>query len=291
MVHITNLAGSNFQTGATVKLTRSGQSDINATNVVWVSASQIACDLDLTGAATGQWNVVVTNPDPQSGTLSNGFTVSGAPNLVCLPLVLKNAGPPSAPVLSDISNPDGDGNYTVSWSAVSGATSYTLEEDDNAAFSSPATVYSGSGTSKSITGKGMGTYYYRVKAVNPLGSSNWSGVKSVTVYVLPPPCPQTGAWSGTTSYGDPISFTVSSIPICQVRPLTITMFVFCSGWPGYRYETVGFDYSMPISGNQFGTGPGFEEVVGSFTSSTTVTGTWHYSDFECHGSGTWTANP
>ncbi len=75
-VHITNLAGSNFQAGATVKLTRSGQSDINATNVVVVSSSQITCDFDLTGAAAGQWNVVVTNPDSQSGTLPNGFTVS-----------------------------------------------------------------------------------------------------------------------------------------------------------------------------------------------------------------------
>ena len=91
-VHITNLAGSNFQTGATVKLTRSGQSDINATNVVWVSASQITCDLDMTGAATGQWNIVVTNPDSHSGTLSNGFTVSGT-HWVYLPCVFKNYCP------------------------------------------------------------------------------------------------------------------------------------------------------------------------------------------------------
>ncbi len=78
VVHITNLAGSNFQSGATVKLTKSGQSDINATSVVRVSASQITCDFDLTGAATGTWNVVVTNPDAQSGTLPDGFTVNPA---------------------------------------------------------------------------------------------------------------------------------------------------------------------------------------------------------------------
>ncbi len=75
-VHITDLAGSNFQSGATVKLTRSGQPDLNATSVTVASASKITCDFDLASAAVGQWNVVVTNPDAQSGTLFNGFTVT-----------------------------------------------------------------------------------------------------------------------------------------------------------------------------------------------------------------------
>ncbi len=93
VVHITNLAGSNFQSGATVKLVKTGETDINATNVVVVSASQITCDFNLSGATTGQWDVVVTNPDMQSGTLSNGFTVEVKEEetwYVYLPLVLKN---------------------------------------------------------------------------------------------------------------------------------------------------------------------------------------------------------
>ena len=75
-VSITNLAGSNFLSGATVKLTRTGYSDIIATGVTVVNANQITCTFDLVGAAAGQWNVVVTNPDAQSGTLINGFTVN-----------------------------------------------------------------------------------------------------------------------------------------------------------------------------------------------------------------------
>jgi C1A family cysteine protease len=92
IVHITNLAGSNFQVGATVKLTKASQPDINATGVVRVSSSQITCDLDLTGKAAGAWNVVVTNADAQSGTLPNGFTVvipSGEQYYVYLPMVTK----------------------------------------------------------------------------------------------------------------------------------------------------------------------------------------------------------
>ena len=73
---ITNLAGSGFLAGATVKLTKSGQSDIIATGVTVVSATKITCSLSLADKATGTWNVVVTNTDSQSGTLTNGFTIN-----------------------------------------------------------------------------------------------------------------------------------------------------------------------------------------------------------------------
>jgi hypothetical protein len=105
---------------------------------------------------------------------------------------------------------------------------------------------------------------------------------------LPSSCPQTGAWSGTTDDGDPISFTVSTTPSCRLAPLTITMFLWCSGFPGYQYMTVSWN-TLPISNNHFSTGSGMEEVVGDFTSPTTATGTWLYWDTRCQGSGTWTA--
>ncbi len=78
-VSVTNLAGSNFVAGATVKLTMTGQSPITGTSVQFVSASKITCTLPLSGAATGTWNVVVTNPDNQSATLANGFSVTSVP--------------------------------------------------------------------------------------------------------------------------------------------------------------------------------------------------------------------
>ena len=86
VVHITNLAGNDFQSGATVRLIKTGQADIVATNVV-ASASQITCDFDLMGAYPGKWTVRVTNPDTQYAELYNGFTVNG---LVFLPTVLRN---------------------------------------------------------------------------------------------------------------------------------------------------------------------------------------------------------
>ncbi|HWQ65749.1 MAG TPA: IPT/TIG domain-containing protein, partial [Methanospirillum sp.] len=73
---ITDLQGTNFQAGATVALTRTGYSNIVATGVIVTSTSQITCTLPITGAAAGQWNIIVTNPDTQTGTLNNGFTIT-----------------------------------------------------------------------------------------------------------------------------------------------------------------------------------------------------------------------
>lgn len=102
-----------------------------------------------------------------------------------LPLILKDAGPPSTPTLYDIDNADGDGAYTINWSTSSLAVNYSLEEDDDTSFSSPTVVYSGSGVTKAMVGKSLGTYYYRVKAHNSFGSSEWSAVKSASVSQQP----------------------------------------------------------------------------------------------------------
>jgi hypothetical protein len=117
-------------------------------------------------------------------------TSAGEPVLperfVYLPLVLRRSPPiPDIPVLNPINNPDGDGNYTVSWSTAYLANTYSLQEDDNAAFSSPTTRYTGSGTSWNATGKAPGTYYYQVKASNAWGDSSWSNVRQVTVQGQP----------------------------------------------------------------------------------------------------------
>nr|QNO54848.1 hypothetical protein PAHOCELH_00009 [Methanosarcinales archaeon ANME-1 ERB7] len=91
--------------------------------------------------------------------------------------------PPSPPTLNDPGTTDPDGSYTVSWSSVSGATSYTLEEDTSISFSSPTVVHSGAGTSKYITGKSGGTYYYHVKVCNACGCSGWSNVEDIEVEI------------------------------------------------------------------------------------------------------------
>ncbi len=51
---------------------------VPATDALVVSPAQITGTLDLTGKTAGAYNVVVTNPDGQSGMLSSGFSVTAA---------------------------------------------------------------------------------------------------------------------------------------------------------------------------------------------------------------------
>ncbi len=75
-VTITSISGDSFEIGATVNLTRTGQQNITAGSVQVVSPTQITCVIPLAGKSAGQWNVVVTNPGGQTGSLLNGFTIT-----------------------------------------------------------------------------------------------------------------------------------------------------------------------------------------------------------------------
>ncbi|MCK4667017.1 IPT/TIG domain-containing protein, partial [Candidatus Dependentiae bacterium] len=79
VVSITAITGTGFNVGATVKLTKSAESPIHATNVVVSDSSTITCDLDLTGETTGNWNLAVTNPDTTVYTLQNAFLIQNRP--------------------------------------------------------------------------------------------------------------------------------------------------------------------------------------------------------------------
>lgn len=75
LIEITDLLGTNFATGAAVRLSRGSGQDIHASDVTVHSANRISCTIDLEGAASGTWDVVVTNPDGKEATLEAGFTV------------------------------------------------------------------------------------------------------------------------------------------------------------------------------------------------------------------------
>jgi uncharacterized protein YegP (UPF0339 family) len=90
------------------------------------------------------------------------------------------------PALSPISNPEGDGDYLIAWSSVADATAYTLEEDNDSSFSSSTVRFEGDQTSFQVLGQGSGDWYYRVKASNAQGDSNWSNIE---VAGVKPPAP------------------------------------------------------------------------------------------------------
>ncbi len=174
-------------TGGRVDFTGGFRCQINGSNLA--AGSSIVYTLNVNvgaavkGVITNRVTVASAQTDgyPADNTSSASVTVGAVS--IYLPLTLKNwpVVIPTAPVLNPIANADLDGSYVVAWNAVSLATSYTLQEDDNNAFSSPVTAYSGAATSWSAAGKANGTYYYRVQAVNAGGSSAWSNIQSVVV--------------------------------------------------------------------------------------------------------------
>ena len=91
--------------------------------------------------------------------------------------------PPSPPILYDPGTTlQSPATYTVSWSVVSGATSYKIQESTSSSFSG-AKDYTTTSTNRSFshTVSSTTTYYYRVAAINDCGQSNWSNIENIKI--------------------------------------------------------------------------------------------------------------
>jgi hypothetical protein len=196
--------GESIPVGTQVQVSAHATDDTAVTSVIFSYSNNSGSDWNLIGAGTrvsgtakdGMWNRTwntngldagsnyLVKANASDGTLTREDQSNSTFSLTCTP--------PSTPTLNDPGTADTDGSYTVSWSSVSGATNYTLEEDTSSSFGSPTVVYSGSGTSKYITGRSDGTYYYRVNACNACGCSGWSNVEDIEVSI-----PDVGGWNKT----------------------------------------------------------------------------------------------
>lgn len=210
----------------------------------FVSACLVLCILILqVGIAAGS----PLERDPNPPTLDH---------YLYLPLISKPLPPPAAPVLNFIDNSDWDGNYTITWSAAATATSYVLEEATDAGFSTPTTLYSGAGLSQQVLNKPVGSYYYRVKALNAGGASLWSSTQSV----LPP---SSGVWFlgnhstyaiGATRYvvgevlnntGDTINSVKVNVNFYNGASVVASNFSFTLLGNVHAYERVCYSVSLP----------------------------------------------
>jgi len=131
----------------------------------------------VSGLAPGSYSYRVRGCNPESvcSSYSAAFTTSVAE-------------PPPAP--GGLTGPPFsiDGSYTIDWDNVSGAASYRL--DEKLGSGSWTQVYSGSSSSKSLSGRSDGTYTYRVRACNVEDAcGSWSGTFSLDVQSTPPPPP------------------------------------------------------------------------------------------------------
>ena len=132
------------------------------------------------------------------------------------------AGAPSlnVPASSDVSH------YTVSWSIVSGATSYTLQEQVNGG--SWATVQNSAATSWGATSKSNGSYGYRVQACNSSGCGAWSVTATITVAIPPVPASAPALSVPSVSYTG--SYAVSWGGVSAATSYTLQEQVNGGGW-------------------------------------------------------------
>ena len=116
--------------------------------------------------------------------------------------------PPGPPTFISIPSSSTSGSFTISWGASStgAATSYKLYESTSSDFSGQTLVHDAAGTSKALSGRGNGTYYYRVMACNASGCSAYRAGGNALSVTLPPSSPASISVPSTSTTG---SYTIS----------------------------------------------------------------------------------
>jgi len=128
-----------------------------------------------TGLANGSYAYRVSAKNAYG---SRGWATSGAVTVLL---------PPSGAPALNVPSVSSTGGYTVSWTSVGGASSYTLQEQVNGG--SWTAVYNGANPSQAFSGKTNGAHYgYRVQATNAGGYGPWSGTGTIAI-AIPPPVP------------------------------------------------------------------------------------------------------
>jgi len=129
---------------------------------------------------------------------------------VYLPLILR--GWPPVPNPNPISSPDCDGNYDVSWSAVSKAQGYVLQEATDCGFAGAVVIYTGADPTYAVSDRGIGHYCYRVMAYGSDWVGSWSDAAPVDVLVPPDSAPVLDPIDNADGDGSyPISWRVATL--------------------------------------------------------------------------------
>jgi hypothetical protein len=153
-------------------------------------------DYRVTGQAGGTWYYRVRASNDGGNSLWSNLSLT----TVSTPAL----DPPS---LLAIDNGDGDGDYLVDWSEISGTIGYTLEESIDPYFVSSTVAYAGAASKFSVTGQSSGHWYYRVRGFGLTGNSPWSNEEFATVltYVYMPITVRGHQMGGAGNFGLPIT--------------------------------------------------------------------------------------
>lgn len=190
-----------------------------------------ATSMTRTGRQNGTWSYRVRACNP-AGCAAYSAEKS---TLVTLP-------PSTVPTVTTPDN-NATGSYTVTWSSVTSATRYELEERQVAG--AWDNVHDAAATSKAITGKTAGSWLYRARGCNGTACGAWSA-EATTVVTLPPTTPPTLTVPSTNSTG---SYSVSWTTVATATRYELEQRLSPSGWTTFP-STTGL--SRSISGQASG---------------------------------------
>ena len=152
----------------------------------------------LTNGTTYYYEVEAVN---SAGTSSPSSSASVTPSAA--------ASPPAAP--TGLTAAPGDGSASLSWTASSGASSYTVLQSTSSGGTYSAVASGLTGTTYTVTGLTNGTtYYYEVEAVNSAGTSAPSSSASVTPSAPASPPATPGGLTATGGSGQ-VSLSWSTV--------------------------------------------------------------------------------
>lgn len=197
--NITSITGSNFQNGATAKLTKTAQAPINSNPAFTFTDANTLSNgaFDLSLQPLGFWNVVVTNPDLQTGSYGNeidtGFEIRSA-----LPSNPTNLSQSKTELGSSVSEGGGIGGQVTIYLRMDmeggSADNYTSEVEIKP-YSTPldglSDIYSGNTVfydpAGGIPAKGFAIfsgidgelYHWRARVQNSSGTSGWTSFGTI----------------------------------------------------------------------------------------------------------------
>jgi hypothetical protein len=210
------ITGGSFQSGATCSFGAS----ITVNSCTFNSASQLTANITISLTATvGTRNVSVTNPDTQTGTLPNGFTVT------------TSGPPPPPPTPTGLTATAGNAQVSLAWSASTGAASYNLYRSVNGGAYSQLNTSPITTTSYTDSGLTNGTpYCYEATAVNSSGESAKSSPACATPQPPPPP-PAISLIQKATFSQEPTASGTVTLTLPHATGAGHTLIVGLSFWP------------------------------------------------------------
>lgn len=224
------VGGSFTPSSATYTISNTGNASMNwtaAKTAAWLTLSSTSGTLVAGANTTVTATINASASSLAVGSYSDTITFTNSTNGTgnttrAVSLAVGSNTVPSAPTIAALPQFSQGSAKTISWPAVSGATSYTIQIATDAAFTNPVSQ-TVTGTSASFSNLTSGvTYYYRVLATNAIGSSAYSSTVSTTQDNVAPTVAITSPASGTSTATNTITVSgTSSDALSGISKVTV----------------------------------------------------------------------